>query len=173
MPKQLRIFQDKCIGCKSCELACSLFNEGEMNPAKARITQISFLGGKYPLLYNFVSTCRQCADAPCLSACPTSAILRSQDHTKRIIIEKSKCIGCGKCVVACPFGAMLYNREAKKAFKCELCGGDPACVRICPSNAIVFVKQKAFHAKHLDLQMQGIDILSTRNKAGTLRGKTD
>ncbi len=164
MPRQLTIAPDKCIGCKSCELACSLANEGQLNPSLSRITEITFLEGKYPLPHNFVSTCRQCADAPCLSSCPVKAISRLRDKTKAVVIDRDACIGCGNCVDACPFGAMLFAREAKKAFKCELCAGKPACAAICPSGAIVFGNRSPFYAKQEDCRMQGWTLLSRRNK---------
>ena len=165
MPKQLLISPEKCTGCKSCELMCAFANEKEMNPAKSRIAAIGFLEGKYPLPYNFVSTCKQCADAPCLASCPTGAIRRLPDQTKRIVIDRDGCIGCGKCVDACPFGAMLFAAEAKKAFKCELCDGNPACASICPSGAIVYKQCRPFYAKSADCQMSGFRSLSQRNKA--------
>ena len=164
MPKQLRILPQKCTGCKSCELACSLANENELNPSKSRIAAIAFLEGKYPLPYNFVSTCRQCADAPCLAICPVDAIGLTHDRSKRVVVDRDRCIGCGKCVEACPFGAMLFSRETRKAFKCELCDGNPACASICPSGAIVFKESRPFYAKAGDCEMAGFAVLSQRNR---------
>jgi Fe-S-cluster-containing dehydrogenase component len=164
MPKQLKILPEKCTGCKSCELACAFANEKELNPSKSRIAAIAFLEGRYPLPYNFVSTCRQCADAPCLAICPVGAIDRALDRTKIVTVHRDSCIGCGKCIDACPFGAMLFSREIKKAFKCELCDGNPACASICPSGAISFQEVRPFHAKAADCQMAGFAILSKRNR---------
>jgi Fe-S-cluster-containing hydrogenase component 2 len=171
MPKQLRILPGKCTGCKSCELVCSFANEKEFNPSKSRIAAIAFLEGKYPLPYNFVSTCRQCADAPCLAICPVGAIDRLLDQTKRVVIDRDSCIGCGKCVDACPFGAMLFAKEAKKVFKCELCNGNPACASICPSGAIVYRGGRPFYAKAADYQMKGFAVLSQRNKENVTNRK--
>jgi carbon-monoxide dehydrogenase iron sulfur subunit len=163
MPKQLKILSGKCIGCKSCELACSLANEKEMNPNKSRITVLSFIEGKYPLSSNIPLTCKQCADAPCLPVCPVDAISRSKDKMKTVVIDGEQCIGCGKCVGACPFGAMLFDKQKKKAFKCELCKGEPACVSICPTEAILFIQQKPFYSKAPALEIEGFSILSQRN----------
>jgi len=169
MPKQLKINPQKCIGCKSCELACSLRNETVFNPALSRISSITFIEGTYPLPYNFVATCKQCADAPCLSSCPTKAISRRKDEAKAVVIDRDKCIGCGVCVVTCPFGAMRFDEAAKKAFKCELCGGDPACAQMCPTGAIQFAPGKPFRAQPEDCRLQAYSILLQRNRTSSRR----
>jgi anaerobic carbon-monoxide dehydrogenase iron sulfur subunit len=160
MPKQLKIFPEKCIGCKSCELACSLKNEGEMNPGKSRITMLFFHEGTYPLPYCLPLTCRQCADAPCLASCPVDAISRLKNVSKTVVIDGEACIKCGRCVSACPFGAMYFNAEERLPYKCELCGGDPACVSLCPTGAIAFIAQKPYYAKAETLHMKGYALLS-------------
>lgn len=171
MPKQLKILPKKCIGCKSCEVACSFANEAVMNPSKSRISMITFIEGRYTLPFNVPMTCRQCADAPCLAACPVGAISRSRDKMKVILIDREVCIGCGECVGACPFGVMLFNSETKNPYKCELCNGNPACASICPTEAIEFVNQRPFHSKEQALQMEGILVLSNRNKQSVKESK--
>ena len=173
MSKQLKIDPEKCSGCRSCELACGLKNEHEINPSRSRIDVISFLEGQYPLPYHLPSTCRQCADAPCLRACPTDAISRSEDRMETVVIEHELCIHCKKCVIACPFGVMLYDKEAKVPYKCELCDGDPACVSLCPTGAIVFIDQKPFASKAQALQMQAYSVLSKRNKSADVTSVHD
>lgn len=164
MPIQLKIFPEKCSGCRSCELVCPLVNDGELNPSKSRITVISFLEGSYSLPYNFPSTCKQCADAPCMTVCPVDAISRTNDKIKVITIDNELCTHCKQCVKACPFGAMLFDREKKLPYKCELCAGEPACTSICPTEAIVFVNRKPFYSKTQSLQMQAFAFLSERNR---------
>lgn len=169
MPRQLKLVPERCIGCKSCEIACSLANGEAFNPAMSRITAITFLEGKYTLPYHFLSTCRQCADAPCLASCPVSAISRSADATRTVRVDEDLCIGCGKCVTACPFGMMFFNKTTRKPYKCELCDGNPACVDACPTEAIVFAQKKASCAQEQDLQMRGYGFLLGRNKENLRR----
>ncbi|NQU16306.1 MAG: 4Fe-4S dicluster domain-containing protein [Desulfobacteraceae bacterium] len=173
MPTQLKIFPEKCSGCKSCEIICSLMNEGEFNPSKSRITTLIFREDAYPLPYNFPSTCKQCADAPCIRACPVTAISRAKDKTKVIKIDEGLCITCGRCVEACPFGAMFFDGERNVPFKCELCGGEPACVSICSTGAIVFVNQRPFFSKPHALAATGFAILAKENKGSFLKAKAE
>jgi Fe-S-cluster-containing dehydrogenase component len=164
MPTQLRIIPAKCTNCKSCELVCSLVNDGVLNPSRSRITVIGFLEGKYSLPYNFPSTCKQCADAPCMAVCPVAAIARKKDKMKTVVIDAEICIDCKECIKACPFAAMLYDAEKKLPYKCELCGGKPACVPICPADAIEFVNQKAYFSQVQAREMEAYSILSRRNR---------
>ena len=164
MPTQLKIFPEKCTNCKSCELVCSLINDGELNPSRSRITVIGFLDGKFSLPANLPSTCKQCADAPCMAVCPVEAISRKKDKMKTVVIDDDTCIDCKECVKACPFGAMLYDPEKKLPYKCELCNGKPACVSICPAEAIVFVNQRTYYSQAQAQEMEAYSILSRRNR---------
>ncbi len=49
-----------------------------------------------------------------------------------------KCVGCKLCTIACPYGTVFYDPSTRKAFKCNLCGGDPACAHACPTAAIEY-----------------------------------
>jgi Fe-S-cluster-containing dehydrogenase component len=56
-------------------------------------------------------------------------------------IDYDKCIGCRMCVAACPFGAMNFDSVAKKVAKCDLCDGDPECVKFCFYKTLTFVDE--------------------------------
>lgn len=120
-------FPSQCTGCRICELICSFTHYHIFNPSLSRIkvTKIE------PLLIDHPVTCRQCQRPPCHEVCPTHAITRNNDLGVNHIHEKL-CIGCGECALACPFGAIYIPSGENFPISCDLCGGDPQCVRFCP-----------------------------------------
>jgi carbon-monoxide dehydrogenase iron sulfur subunit len=134
MQKALHLDPMKCTGCLQCELACSMENEGIYNPARSRIKVFTFHEEGRFAPY----TCTQCDEAWCLHACPVEAIVINQLTGAKDVLE-DKCVGCKVCTIACPFGTVNYNVATGKVIKCDLCGGDPACARDCPTEAITWV----------------------------------
>ncbi len=129
--KVLMVNYEKCTGCRRCELVCSVFHDGVSNPARSRIKVEKW---EWEGLY-IPMVCKQCADAPCMSVCPVKAI--SRDEVQGTVdIDQDLCIVCRSCVAVCPFGAMNYSGPEKKVFKCDLCDGDPQCVRFCEMKAV-------------------------------------
>jgi len=135
MAKVLKIDYQKCTGCRLCELVCSVVHDGISNPARSSIKVMKWESeGLY-----IPMSCQQCEDAPCMVACPVKAI--SHDEAmNRVMVDYDICIGCRTCVSVCPFGAMNFNVIDKKVFKCDLCDGDPQCVRFCDMKAIEYVE---------------------------------
>lgn len=118
-----------CTGCRICEMICAFRRGGALNPKKARVRVIREEPGiDKPI------ACRQCADAPCMKACPEDAIYR--DKRDVVLVDEKKCIGCGACVEACPFGAIWLHPDTKKAIKCDLCG---ICIPYCPPKKLKIV----------------------------------
>ncbi len=173
MPQRLKISAEKCIGCRSCELACALANDHEMNPHKSRISVLSLTEGNRGLPYHLPLTCRQCADAPCRDACPVDAIGRSKDALKVVEIDYERCIQCGECVSACPFGAMYFDVTEQVPFKCGLCQGEPACASLCPVDAITFVQQRAFSARPGALHLKAFCLMQERQQVKLPSGSSD
>ena len=127
---------EKCTGCRACELACSFHKEGVFAPSKSRIkiVRIDEEGLDIPI------GCEQCDNAPCITACPTRALSRNSE-TNAIVLNPDFCIGCKQCMVICPFGAIHFSTDGD-IISCDLCGGDPVCVKYCqarPENSSAFM----------------------------------
>lgn len=133
MTKMLKVFAEKCTGCRLCELACSVTKTGEFNPGLARIrVDWGDEGACVPVV------CTQCAEEWCVRACPSEAISRNPE-TAVVMIDPEQCTECGECVSACPIGAIGWPSSSGVPFKCDLCGGQPACAAICPAEALVLM----------------------------------
>jgi len=172
--KQLIINSKACIGCRSCELACALQNEGVMAADRARIAVILFSQSReFGLPCHQVFTCRQCRDAPCRAVCPEGAVTIDSDAPQAVRIDPQKCTGCGICVRACPFGAVKIDPAAGRAIKCELCNNAPACVEFCPTDALTFGETDPFWARDSAFLMRGSAILKTAMTSETKTGNKE
>jgi carbon-monoxide dehydrogenase iron sulfur subunit len=145
--KVLVIDHEKCTGCRACELACSVYHTGVSNPSRSRIKVIKW---EWEGLY-LPMTCQNCEKPFCVDVCPTKAC-HVDPGMNRVIIDSNICIGCKTCILACPFGAPLYDSVERVTVKCDYCDGDPQCVRFCEVDAIKYVdasqtsKDKQFNA---------------------------
>ena len=129
-PKTLVVIPHKCVGCRTCEVACSFAHATAQGLGHSRI-RVHPVGHE-----RFVQvTCLQCVNAACVKACPTKALKRNME-TGAIEVDYNRCIGCGLCEVACPFGHMHFDVKARQPVKCDLCGGNPACATFCPHGAL-------------------------------------
>jgi len=124
---RLSIDPEKCTGCDGCMLACSFAHDGVFDLRRSRI-RIQ----RDPLNKEFnPHVCIQCAAAFCVQACPTAALSKLAE-TGAILVDEEKCIGCMVCKEACPYGAItLQSEEGSGPLICDLCGGDPECVKVC------------------------------------------
>ncbi|AXQ34697.1 4Fe-4S dicluster domain-containing protein [Enterobacter cloacae complex sp. IR53043] len=138
---------EKCIGCRTCEVACMMSHQSSATPVAftSRIRVVK--GGTFTTAVG----CHQCEDAPCANVCPTGAIHRAAGAW---LVEQARCIGCKSCMVACPFGAMQVRvvEDRVQALKCDLCAhreGGPACVEACPTHALRCIDPASLRAERL------------------------
>jgi anaerobic carbon-monoxide dehydrogenase iron sulfur subunit len=134
--KTLLVDPSRCTGCRTCEMACSLYHEGKCSPVLSRMRIIKYeaLGKSYPSVCCQCSK-PQCSKPQCSSVCPSGAI-KPDEMTGALTVDEDLCTGCRTCLVACP--QIGFHPQKKVAFKCDLCGGEPQCVRFCTSGAISF-----------------------------------
>jgi len=135
------IDQTRCIGCHACTTACKSENLVPLSVTRTYVKHVDV--GVFPQARRAhqVTRCNQCAHAPCVTACPTSAMFKRADGI--VDFDKSICIGCKACIAACPYDAIFINPEDHSAEKCNFCahrldvGLEPACVVVCPTQAIL------------------------------------
>jgi Fe-S-cluster-containing dehydrogenase component len=149
---------EKCIGCGSCVRACKAENavpDGyfrtwvERYVVSAERSHVDSpnggLDGFPPVPVDFAPTksffvpkmCNHCKETPCIQVCPVGASYRTKDGV--VLVDGTRCIGCGYCVQACPFGSRFISPVTHTAEKCTWCyhrvtkGLKPACVEVCPT----------------------------------------
>jgi len=135
------IDQTRCIGCHACTTACKSENVVPLSVTRTYVKHVDV--GVFPQVRRAhqVTRCNQCAHAPCVTACPTTAMFKRADGI--VDFDKSICIGCKACMAACPYDAIFINPEDHSAEKCNFCahridvGLEPACVVVCPTQAIL------------------------------------
>jgi len=123
-----------CTGCRICEIRCAFRHYGRYNPSRSRmrVARTDETGLDVP------GACRQCSKCPVIAVCPTSAIFRDE-RTGAVVVLEEKCNRCGLCIDACPFHTVFIDPTTKLAINCDLCGGEPECVKQCPTKAIQYV----------------------------------
>ena len=131
----------RCIGCHACSTACKSENQVPVGVHRTYVKYVDV--GRFPQARRAfqVTRCNQCAEPPCVEACPTAAMHRRPDGI--VDFDKRVCIGCKACIAACPYDAIFINPEDQSAEKCNFCahrldvGLEPACVVVCPTEAIL------------------------------------
>jgi len=131
----------QCVGCRTCEIVCSLSHDGQCQPSLSRISTIYDPTKTLSKFAVMADVCRQCNMADCYLACAYDALTLDKETGARII-DPAKCTGCGECFAACPWDKIVKNEESGVFSKCDLCGGDPQCVKYCPADAISFVDMR-------------------------------
>lgn len=138
MQRVIVVDSTKCTGCRICEDACSFSKTESFSPIQSRIKIIKdeALGIAVPVL------CAHCAEPPCQYSCPLD-LISVDKSTGWVVTREAACVGCRACLVACIFGAVSMDTTRGVAVHCDLCGGDPLCVKFCPTGALQYVPLEA------------------------------
>lgn len=143
---------ERCTGCRTCQLACADYNDLDSDHWYRKVYE--FGDGSWQqdgdgcwttdtFTYHVTVACNHCDDPACVKVCPTGAMHKEQD-TGFVRVDSSRCIGCGYCAMACPYGAPTVDRQKGHSVKCDGCadrvalGLKPICVEACPLHALDF-----------------------------------
>ncbi len=129
---RLYVNQAQCMGCQICEIVCGAAHN-RFNPSRSKIKIVEKL---YEHPHVFV--CKQCDTPACVEVCPTDALYKSDT---KVEFDEEKCTFCFLCVEACPYNALFVYDDT--LLKCDLCGGNPKCVKYCPKD--VFELAEGFY----------------------------
>lgn len=133
MKKTILVDLAKCTGCETCLDVCSAQKTGLYDEKASRIRI-----DKDEIAAVFIPrVCEQCREHPCVDVCPVDAI-RYDDSLSIFNVDEETCTGCGACEEACPYDGIFVNDAV--ALKCDLCGGDPACVKVCYPGALQYLE---------------------------------
>ena len=132
---------NRCVGCLACMVACKAVNNVPIGSYWNKVLRIGpslkkgATSSRDVEMYYLPVQCQHCADPECVKVCPTEASHKLEDGT--VQIDKSKCIGCQFCAMACPYGVRYLNEDEGVVEKCTLCeqkiaqGELPQCVSQC------------------------------------------
>lgn len=141
----------RCTGCKTCEAACRDYHDLPLALSYRHVYELE--GGSWSQAadgtwttdsYTYYTSfaCSHCTNPACTHVCPTGAMHKDDDGI--VSVDTHRCIGCGYCELACPYGNPHVNREKGHSVKCDGCaervaaGEKPVCVEACPARALDF-----------------------------------
>jgi len=167
MIRELFIDPNRCIGCRACEQACS---ECPGHGGRTMI-HLDYLA-RAESVQTAPTVCMHCADPACASVCPADAI-KVDPAGVVLSAMPERCIGCGNCTLACPFGVPTLHETLDLMMKCDLCydrtaaGRKPMCATVCPSGALFYGTREEVEdlrrAQPLDRFAFGSATVRTRN----------
>lgn len=186
----------RCIGCKACQVACKGWNklpaekteiskDGEYTNPKYfsaitwKVVHFKEIGeydntkpGTGGLKWRMLAdNCKHCLQPSCVSVCPSGALWKRSDGP--VLYDVNRCIGCGYCEMACPWGIPRFDEELHSIRKCTMChdridqGLEPACVATCPTDALQFMTLEEAQRRGREAEAEGLHVYGLSEVGGT------
>ena len=136
---------DRCLACRSCELACAAIHE----PRRPRIhVEAVDEKGMLHRMRAVAVQCRRCEEPACAAACISGGI-HKDETTGDITVDLEKCVGCWSCIMVCPIGAIKRDEHSHRILKCDSCASPDAplvqdayaCIAACPTGALILYEE--------------------------------
>ncbi len=185
----------RCIGCKGCQVACKAWND--LPAEKTDASQKEYTNPLYfsPITWKVVhfkeigeydntkpgtgglkwrmlaDNCKHCIQPSCVSVCPSGALWKRSDGP--VLYDLDRCIGCGYCEMACPWGIPRFDEELHSIRKCTMChdridqGLEPACVATCPTDALQFMTLEEAQRRGRQAEAEGLHVYGLSEVGGT------
>lgn len=140
--RRVLVREELCIGCGLCRVSCEAHHAGNDDPLKSLKNRLAPPAGGIRIERNGIRClsvrCRHCEEAACIQSCLTGALSRDPD-SGLVLIDQQRCIGCGTCMLVCPFAAIRRDQQTGKVVKCDGCRDVeiPRCVSACPNGALI------------------------------------
>lgn len=130
----LTFIPERCANCRICSAVCSLKYVGQIKPSAAAIR----LNRQGHFTDPEALFCDQCAEAHCVASCPEGAL--QKDAQGVVQFNEALCTSCLDCIESC--SKVAYDPESRRVVICNLCGGEPLCVKWCPEKALELNSKK-------------------------------
>ncbi len=185
----------RCIGCRGCQIACKAWNKlpaekttvsgpeytspSYFSPITWKIVHFKEIGdyddsrsGTGGLKWRMLAdNCKHCLDPSCVDVCPSGALWKRSDGP--VLYDINRCIGCGYCETACPWGIPRFDENLKSIRKCTMCfdridqGLEPACVQTCPTDALQFMSLEEAQRITREAANDGLHVYGLSEVGGT------
>lgn len=143
----LAVYPEKCNGCGECEKACAKVKADSTDVVHSRIKVLKSLEDGFfgPVV------CMQCGEPNCVKSCPAGALSKNPE-TGVVEWNEDKCVSCTICTLGCPYAGIYYNPLMSTVVKCDHCGGDPECVKVCEPKALEYRPEASVYNDQGDLE---------------------
>ncbi|MGQ9680874.1 MAG: 4Fe-4S dicluster domain-containing protein [Candidatus Bathyarchaeia archaeon] len=191
MRKAVLVDLRRCIGCRSCQIACKRWNERKAtntmlnadpklewtNPqdlAPETYTYVRFvkIGSEEAMKWHFAKVqCMHCIEPRCVNGCPSRALAKTEDGP--VVYRKELCIGCKYCVNTCPFEVPRWDEVNRIIEKCTFCqerlkeGMEPACVQACPTDTLMLMDLEEARRRATEAESKGLYTYGLHEVGGT------